>query len=90
MVRREWARAHVETGGTDRRTGAQVRDDEDSVRITGMIRLITEFGAFVIVNGGSVFIPFSCSTDSLRTLKIGETVTVQVLRWFAKQEALID
>jgi hypothetical protein len=55
-----------------------------------MIRLITEFGAFVIVNGGSVFIPFSCSTDSLRTLKIGETVTVQVLRWFAKQEALID
>jgi hypothetical protein len=76
--------------GTDLRDEAQVSDRDDSVGITGMVRLVTEFGAFVIVDGRTIFIPSSCSTDGLRTLKIGETVTVQVVRWFAEQEALID
>jgi hypothetical protein len=52
--------------GTDLRSEGKIPDSDDSVGITGMIRLVTEFGAFVIVNGRTVFTPFSCSTDSLR------------------------
>jgi hypothetical protein len=46
-------------------------DDDDFVPITGMARLVTELGVFLIINDGHVFIPAYCTTDSVLGLKVG-------------------
>ena len=63
-------------------------DDDDFVPITGVVRLVTDFGAFVIITGRQVFIPVHC-TGSLGAFKEGDAITFRVAHWYAKQQRLI-
>ena len=82
------------TGDENKGPRRGLRDDavfrEDYyVPITGVVRLVTKFGAFLDVNDRRVFVPVNCTTDTLRDLKEGEPATLQLVQWFAKQERLI-
>ena len=64
-------------------------DQDDFVPITGMVHRSTTLGVFLDVVDLRVFIPANCMSTPSRVFVPGETVTVEVLRWFAKQEGLI-
>jgi hypothetical protein len=78
--------AHVKTERDGLLSERQVRTYYGSVTITGMVELVSSFGAFLVVNGRRVFVPLGCTTDSLGTFEKGETVTLQVAWWYAKQK----
>ena len=76
--------------GTDRQSEAEIPDDDDYVMITGVAQLVDDFGAFLVINGRRFFIPMYCTTECLRILRQGDTVTLELERWYAKQQGLID
>jgi hypothetical protein len=64
-------------------------DQDNFVPITGVVHHATSLGVFLDVGDRRVFIPPNCMSRLSRVFVPGETVTVDVLRWFAKQEGLI-
>ena len=75
-----WNRAHL----------IHVMANQDNfVPITGVVYQATSLGVFLDVGDRRVFIPANCISMPSRVFAPGETVTVEVLRWFAKQEGLI-
>ena len=64
-------------------------DQDDFVPIAGIVHRSTTLGVFLDVVALRVFIPANCTPTPSRVFKPGEAVTVDVLRWFAKQEGLI-
>ena len=62
---------------------------DNFVPITGVVYQATSLGVFLDVGDRRVFIPRNCMSAPSRVFVPGETVTVEVLRWFAKQEGLI-
>jgi hypothetical protein len=63
--------------------------DQDFARITGVVYQATSLCVFLNVGDCRVFIPANCMSMPSRVFVPGEAVTVDVLRWFAKQEGLI-
>jgi len=64
-------------------------NQDNFVPITGMVYQATSLGVFLDVGDRRVFIPANCMSMPSRVFAPGETVTVEVLRWFGKQEGLI-
>ncbi len=64
-------------------------DQDDFVPIAGIVHRCTTLGVFLDVIALRFFIPANCTSTPSRVFVSGETVTVEVLRWFAKQEGLI-
>jgi len=64
-------------------------NQDNFVPITGVVYQPTSLGVFLDVGDRRVFIPANCMSMPSRVFAPGETVTVEVLRWFGKQEGLI-
>jgi hypothetical protein len=62
---------------------------DDFVPITGVVHHSTTLGVFLDVENRRVFIPANCTSTPSRVFAPGEAVTLEVVRWFAKQEGLI-
>jgi hypothetical protein len=58
-------------------------------RVSPVVDHGTTLGVFLDVGDLRVFIPANCTSRPSRVYRPGETVTVDVLRWFAKREGLI-
>ena len=64
-------------------------DQDNFVPITGVVQKATSLGVFLDVGDRRVFIPANCMSTPSRVFVPGETVTIEVLRRYAKQEGLI-
>ena len=58
---------------------------DDFIPVTGIVHLHDAQGIFLDVGGRRVFIPDDCMSIPLSAFAAGETVTILVLRSFAKQ-----
>ena len=67
-------------------------DLEDLVSVEGVVHLATAPGVFLNINGNGrrVFLPALCMATLPQIFTRGETVTIQVLRWFAEKESLVS
>jgi hypothetical protein len=67
---------------------------EDVVSVEGVVRLATDLGVFLDTQGRRVFLPANCmgTPAQAQIFEPGKVVTLQTLqvfRWYAKQEALV-
>jgi len=64
-------------------------DQDQFVPITGIVHRSSTLGVFLDILALRVFIPADCTATASRVFEPGEAVTVNVFRWFAKEEGLI-
>jgi hypothetical protein len=64
---------------------------EDVVSVEGVVHLATDLGVFLDTQGRRVFLPANCmgTPAQPQIFEPGKVVTLQVFRWYAKQEALV-
>jgi hypothetical protein len=64
---------------------------EDLVSVEGVVHLASELGVFLDTQGRRVFLPVNCMgmPAQAQIFEPGKVVTLQVFRWYAKQEALV-
>ena len=63
-------------------------DLDDFVPIEGVVHHVTDLGIFLEIGGRRVFVGRNCMESLVRPPKPGETVTLRLYRWYARQEAL--
>jgi hypothetical protein len=64
-------------------------NNDDFVPISGVVHLRTSLGIFLAVDGQRVFIPANCTSAPTRVFEPAETVTIEVLRSYARRRRLI-
>jgi len=64
-------------------------DVDDFVPIEGVVHHVTDLGLFFDISGRRVFVGRNCMECLVRPPKPGETATLRVYRWYARQEGLI-
>ena len=65
------------------------RYNDDFVPIEGVVQRMTSLGVFLDVDRRRIFVPQTCYEMPDQPLQSDREVTLQVLRWYAKQEGLI-
>jgi hypothetical protein len=65
------------------------KDADDFVSIEGVVHHVTSLGIFLDIHGRRVFVGQNCMEPLEQPPKPGETVTLRVPRWFARQEGLV-
>jgi hypothetical protein len=61
----------------------------DFVPIEGVVRLVTSLGIFLDADRRRIVVPETCFEMPELPLQLDRGVTLQVLRWYAKQEGLV-
>jgi hypothetical protein len=64
-------------------------DADDFVPIEGVVHHVTDLGIFLDISGRRVFVGRNCMEPLVQPPKPGETITLRVPRWFARQEGLV-
>ena len=65
-------------------------DQDNFVPITGVVHLATSLGVFLDVGERRVFIPANFMEPRSQVIERGKPATLLVLRWYAKQERLVE
>jgi hypothetical protein len=65
------------------------RDDLEAVQVSGKVTLATAFGLFLDVKGRRLFVP-NAMLPGKRRFKLGENVTVWLIRDYLKQQGFPD
>ena len=65
------------------------RYNDDFVPIEGVVQRMTSLGVFLDVDRRRIFVPKTCFVMPDQPLLSEQAATLQVLRWYAKQEGLV-
>jgi hypothetical protein len=65
------------------------RNNDDFVPIEGVVHLPTSLGVYLDVDRRRIFVPKTCYEMPDQPLLSERAATLQVLRWYAKQEGLV-
>ena len=64
-------------------------NNDDFVPIEGVVHRVTSLGIFFDADRRRIFVPNTCFEMPDQPLLSERTATLQVLRWYAKQEGLV-